>query len=413
MLTNLFLSSAVLFLAVTGLCLLAFMKIASPASEDGYVGSARCIHCHEEQNREWSGSLHTKMMRPADDPGVVVARFAESDEGRQFELDEAVWAIGGKWEQQFMGHNGERETLLPGVWLGEIGTWDFKGWDGWQEPIPLSRCHGCHTVGLDVETGQFVEPNIGCESCHGPGEWHVVTNGLGRIHAGSDSETCGQCHARGVDPSNEYFFPVGFRPGMDLDAHFRFDEPSPDQTSSSWWGNGSERRRHQEYTAWRVGGHAHSLEALKNGYDGRYGEVTAQCLSCHSGDYILAPERSKPSFSDVKQGITCAVCHNAHGDLDQARVDCAACHTTGAFEHGRARNADHVPCPADAEVGCVDCHMPLTGTLGGLFSLHSHRPGIVQPIETERWGVPNSCSNGGCHEREPAGDMQARFDQFY
>ena len=115
------------------------------------------------------------------------------------------------------------ETVLPGAWLGVAGYWDFKGSDGWQEPVPLRRCHGCHTVGLDVETDEFVEGNIGCESCHGAGEWHAETLGLGPIHNGVGSEGCGQCHPRGRTPSGEFFFSVGFRPGHDRQGVNRRD----------------------------------------------------------------------------------------------------------------------------------------------------------------------------------------------
>jgi hypothetical protein len=353
------------------------------------------------------------MMRPVSSPGVVVARFSDEDAERHFEIDDAVWAIGGKWEQQFMGHDGTTETLLPGVWLGAENRWDFKGWDGWQVPEPLRRCHGCHTVGLDVETGTFVEPNIGCESCHGPGSWHVDTLGLGRIHDGQDADVCGQCHSRGRTPDGEYFFPVGYRPGHDLDDYFHFDEPSPEQTSSSWWGNGSERRRHQELSAWRGGGHVDALRSLTDDYDGRYGAVNDDCLACHSVDYVLAPVRYKPSLAEAREGVTCAVCHNTHGDLDRPRMGCDGCHTEGPLYHEPVAREDHVPCPDWADVGCVDCHMPTTGSLGGDFVLHSHRPGIVEPAETEAWGMPSSCSSGGCHGGVEPAVLQGMFERFY
>ena len=99
------------------------------------------------------------------------------------------------------------------MWLHGVGKWDFKGWDGWEVPVPLRRCHGCHTVGLDVETGHFVEPNIGCESCHGPGGWHAKTLGFGRIHSSGDAQVCGQCHVRGRSSSGGHFFPTGYQPG--------------------------------------------------------------------------------------------------------------------------------------------------------------------------------------------------------
>jgi len=387
------------------------VKLA-PADRQTYVGSESCASCHTAAYTAWKDSQHTRMMRPVNAPGVLVADFEQETDGRQFELSDAVWAIGGKWEQQFMGHDGETETLLPGVWIKGKGKWDFKGWDGWEVPVPVRRCHGCHTVGLDVTTGKFVEPNIGCESCHGPGGWHVRTLGFGRIHSSADAQVCGQCHSRGRSISGEYFFGVGYRPGDELAHYFTEVEAVEGQLDKEWWSNGFERSRHQELTSWRQGGHANSLKSLREGYDGRYGEVTSDCLGCHAGDYILA-DRRKPGIEDVKEGITCSVCHQSHGELDKARMDCADCHGPGAFYHEPQRNAAHVACGASSGVGCVGCHMPKVVQIGGVFALHTHRPGVVPPADTEPDGMPNSCQNGGCHADRPLEWLREAFARSY
>ena len=154
--------------AFSGLLYATILVAQAPIPEDAhYVGSHACGTCHWNAHRGWEDSLHPKMMRPVDQEGVVVADFHPGK--MPFDPQQAVWAIGSRFEQQFMGHDGRTETLLPGSWLVDKGEWKTKGWDGWQVPVPLQRCHGCHTVGLDVETGRFVEPGIGCESCHGPG----------------------------------------------------------------------------------------------------------------------------------------------------------------------------------------------------------------------------------------------------
>ena len=316
--------------------------------------------------------------------------------------------IGGKWEQQFMGHDGEGETLLPGAWLHLGGEWDFKGWDGWQVPEPRRRCHGCHTVGLEPETGDFVEANIGCESCHGPSSWHVDTRGFGRVVSTTDADTCGQCHVRGKDKSGRYFFPVGYEPGGSLTDYFELEEPYLGQNSSHWWGNGRARNRHQEYAAWRRGGHADSLRSLREDYDGRFGALTDECLSCHAADAILQPWR-QVTAATATEPVTCSVCHNTHGALDQPRLTCGDCHGDGASYHTPDRNADHVPCPESATVGCADCHMPKTALIGGDFALHSHSPGILTPREAAAWDMPSSCSNGGCHVDAPV----AWFDGYF
>ena len=313
-----------------------------------------------------------------------------------------------------MGHDGTTETLLPGAWLVAGNGWKKQGWDGWQVPVPLRRCHGCHTVGLDVEQGTFVEPGIGCESCHGPGSWHANTQGIGRIHSSIDAQVCGQCHARGRSTDGRYFFPTGYRPGDDLLAHFKPGEPPVGQNSSHWWGNGKERKRHQEFTAWQQGGHADSLKSLRDGYDGRYGQVDGSCLRCHVGEAALGQAVNVAALeSDDLSPVTCAVCHQVHGELDQARLRCETCHEKGAYYHREESRARHVPCPADVGVSCVNCHMPLTVKNGGAFTLHSHAPGIVPPSDTATWGVPNSCANGGCHADRDEAWLQAAYDSHF
>ena len=406
---------AAVLVAALGLCASAiagviYLKTATPPGDNHYLGSSACERCHRPEFGVWHESQHTKMMRPVANPGVLVADFSPGV--APFKADAAYWAIGGKWEQQFMARDASGETLLPGAWEVSSHRWDRVSWDGWNKPIPNERCNGCHTVGLDPVTGIFVEPNIGCEACHGPGEWHAKTLGLGLIESLPDAEVCGQCHSRGTDPSGHFHFPLGYKPGGTLKTHFDLESGSPGQNSSDWWGNGRARSRHEEFPDWSTGGHANSLRVLREGYDGRYGPVVDDCLRCHSGDYILADGR-KPRVAEARVGITCSVCHNVHGDLDQARVGCADCHESGAYYHEPVRNTDHVPCPASANVSCVDCHMPKVIQIGGEYQFHSHASGILEPKEAARWGMPSSCSQGGCHAGIDFTELQTKFDRFY
>ena len=333
----------VIALGLLALPALGYWVRTHPAPVDArYVGSGECQGCHRSEHAEWEGSLHTKMMRPVNGPGVLVADMAPGPEGPPFDPNDAVWAIGGKRSQQFMGERDGHETLLPGAWEVDRQAWKRVGWDGWQVPVPLQRCHGCHTVGLDTSTGVFVEPNIGCESCHGPSEWHVQTFGLGEVHSSADPRVCGQCHTRGKTTNRKFHFPVGYRPGGDF-TDFQPSEPSLGQNSTNWWGNGRERRRHQQYATWSRGGHANSLKRLQESYDGRYGPFQKDCLSCHAAEAALQPERNL-GIEDVQWGVTCQVCHNSHGELESARSQCRDCHQKGAFQHREELNAVHVAC---------------------------------------------------------------------
>jgi formate-dependent nitrite reductase cytochrome c552 subunit len=81
--------------------------------------------------------------------------------------------------------------------------------------------------------------------------------------------------------------------------------------------------------------------------------------------------------------------------------------------HQPERNAEHVVCGDDAKVTCVDCHMPLTAKTGGGLNLHSHQPGIIPPSDTELYGIPSSCSNGGCHTGQDVDWLQAAYERHY
>jgi len=388
-----------------------YIKLKPVPDSAEYVGSGKCQSCHLTDHTNWSTSLHTKMMRRVEQPGVVVADL--ESEAISFHTEDAVWAIGGKWEQQFMGEQDGAETLLPGAWLVNQQKWKTTGWDGWKVPQPLQRCHGCHSVGLNVKSGKFVEPSVGCESCHGPGSWHVNTKGLGKISNSIDPQVCGQCHTRGRSTSGEYFFPEGYRPGKQLADYFKEEEPDYIQNSSKWWANGQPRKRHQEYYSWKQGGHNNSLKSLKENYAGQYGKVTSKCLSCHAGEAINDQQSESYQLNEVQYGITCAVCHNTHGDIDKPRLDCASCHGEGASYHQPEKKSQHIACPQAAKVRCQQCHMPLTVMNGGDYTLHSHRAGIIPPGDTRQFGVPNSYGNGGCHKDKDVDWLEAAYQKHY
>ncbi len=396
----------ILTLSIMGIGFVTSVKLDIFPHANDYVGSDSCVSCHENDHGAWSDSMHPRMMQKVSDQSVVADLESPNI---LFEPSDARWTIGSKWEQQFMGHEDGKDTLLPGRWMVSGQNWDQKNWDGIEAPEPLRRCHGCHTVGLNVDDGTFVEPSIGCESCHGSGGWHVKTRGLGKIINSVSAEVCGQCHSRGRTEDQKYYFPVNYTPGDDLPENFKLDRPDFLQNSSNWWGNGSERRRHQEYIAWSREGHANSLKSLREDYDDRFGKVTEECLSCHEAEHAIDSTNAKSKFSTATEGITCSVCHNVHGELDEIRISCDQCHTNGALHHTETISKPHIPCPDEAEVGCVNCHMPLTVKNGGGFTLHSHAPNIVTPEETIKFGVPNSCQNGGCHADISPETMQEMY----
>jgi mono/diheme cytochrome c family protein len=62
------------------------------------------------------------------------------------------------------------------------------------------KCYPCHTTGYNAKTKAFVERNIGCEACHGPGEkYQAMMMGAeaekgGEIANENARKSCGKCH---------------------------------------------------------------------------------------------------------------------------------------------------------------------------------------------------------------------------
>lgn len=134
------------------------------------------------------------------------------------------------------------------------------------------------TVYKKLTSGMIAVGNVGCESCHGPSEDHAMTADKKKISVTADGGTCNQCH----------------------------DGP----------------KKHSIGTFWRES--AHSNMKLSAGESNR-----AACWPCHNGTAFIAmtnvwtANRSMTSADSAKvnpdfKSISCAVCHDAHGNSNTA-----------------------------------------------------------------------------------------------
>jgi len=131
--------------------------------EAHFVGSSKCLECHEENHKSWSHSRHPKMIQdPIKNPQVVVADFSKLPKDANFALKDAVYTVGGKFKQRFMMRkdiNGTEDYILGNYqWNVQTNKWQgFKPWKYWyknayphaNEELPTSRaCDGCHFTGF-------------------------------------------------------------------------------------------------------------------------------------------------------------------------------------------------------------------------------------------------------------------------
>ncbi|MBL6981104.1 MAG: carboxypeptidase regulatory-like domain-containing protein [Anaerolineales bacterium] len=327
----------------------------------------------------------------------------------------------------------------PALAEGDVGLPKFwkKGPEHWCPPTnTLSRnCAGCHATGIeidyvDIEDGDhtykgvvtafdYVDLNVTCERCHGPGSDHADTADPTMIvnptyiTAQASNEVCGQCHAshggKSLNPPG-YFKPsfdetykdtLGrgfFVPGVyELETFItNYNQP----TINNEWKVGP-------FNSWSDGIHsrAHSQqlpELLRSVHvDNPFEKLT--CASCHDvhtldagpatmavGDYEL----SNPAYGN---NTLCLACHATHGPFEGVSEDDVAvlqlqagrdvsldgvamtledvnvilalnnvARAVGSHISKEAGMGGALYTPADPEnpVGsCASCHMPKIGKL--------------------------------------------------
>ena len=413
-----------------------------------YSTSNSCKECHNGKHEAWSNSLHPKIFKPYTNDTQIVADFKNKPDFVKFDKKDIEVIIGGKWEQVFARKIEGEYYPFPAKWMVLTQEWIPYKTKDWNKTPLTQKCNGCHTTGLDKQTGEFSEWGVSCESCHGPASTHVqnkkmLTQSECTICHNSDSlveelnkkediivsvksAVCGQCHSRGKEKGLDKYhtevqfnFPVEYLPGQNLSQNFKPTTPQTDKKGKNWWGNGISKNRHQEYADFNRSKHASSLKNLKEKKNTKCAQQPKDsCLQCHSADYILAPKDNKPTLQTAKLGITCVVCHNPHSlgegkrDANQPSSGCGNCHIGNMSFNVNKLNQKHYPCPTN-EVSCADCHMPRIVKTGGKFSLRSHAFKIIPPEATKKYGMPNSCQNGSCHADKPLEWAQEEYSKFY
>ncbi len=398
-----------------------------------YVGSEKCSTCHSDKFKSWQETMHPKMIQDATAEGVIIGDFENipeefADVKDVMDPEKVVYTIGSKWKQRYLveGEDGNH-YILPLQWNTAKEQWQPYHKDDWNDPSRAweKKCAGCHTTGFDPTSLEFVEPGVGCESCHGPGSLHAKSGDKSKIVRTIDTDVCASCHNRGKAPSGEGY-PVGFKPGDELTEEHYVSVTVGDKNV---WDNGWAKGHHQQYLDWLLSGHAEALEGLK-----KNDHATDTCLNCHSADYRLAPEDAKPTLAEVTKSVNCNVCHVTHGpgvdepQLRMAREEtCTTCHNAGgeitpgeAVHHPQAEmqagtgGLEVAAMPsihAAAGVTCVDCHMTKVAKTINKWDISNHVFGVVTPAEAAKYeGMPDSCTT--CHKDSKPEERQAVLDAW-
>jgi hypothetical protein len=270
------------------------------------------------------------------------------------------------------------------------------------------ECKDCHvdmhqqTVGLE------------CDRCHTPNSW--VVNNVTQLHqmsrfplVGAHSEAdCGQCHTNlisaSVSASFLRFDPLGIE-CIDCHRDTYLATTNPNHIQSNFSTNCIDCHKFNSY-AWLGSGINHDFFPLTGVHEvnnctechttGSFGDISAECVSCHQSDYNAT---SNPNHSSLNFSTQCKDCHTLSpgwkpaeyrehdvisfpiysGEHNGEWNSCADCHTNTSnysqftcidcHEHNRAdSDEDHggVAGYEYSSPACFACH-PL-GTEEGAFN---------------------------------------------
>ncbi|MDO4570979.1 MAG: tetratricopeptide repeat protein [Planctomycetia bacterium] len=386
-----------------------------------YVGNEVCISCHQMLGERWRGSYHAKAMDFAT-PETVVGDFQNAqcthgeEVARFFQKDGAFWAaldspqteypikyvIGFYPLQQYMVEFPDgRIQCLPYAWDVDGKKWyhlypDEKIPVGdllhWRQPAQNwnAVCASCHTTGLKRNFSfeknafhtTFVEMNVGCESCHGPGSLHVEmakkraeetqeaeVSPASRLRdphygfgfftfEGADGPTatdaCSTCHAR-----RREIYP-GFQPGAKF-SDFYFPELLD---TNAFYPDGQIREEVYEYSSF---------------LQSKFYAIGGSCSDCH--DRFIAKAPQTIVSGETKPPTVLEMCGKCH---DPEIYDTPKHHF-----HNVAQSVEGTR--------CEDCHMPKT-TYMGVDDRRDHAISIPRPQLTLDLEIPNACNR--CHTNE-------------
>lgn len=388
--------------------------------EATFTGGSACIDCHQKEYRLWKGSDHDSAMAVASDTSVVGdfnnAEFTFNGKTSKFYKRAGKFyvfteGIGGKMEEYLVSHtfgirplqqylipfeNGKYQCL-PIAWNTIEQKWfhmaamvykpeDIKpdNWLYWTNQAQNwnSMCAECHSTNLqknfDLETKSYnttwVDINVNCEACHGPGSAHIewarlpemgrpqdVNTGLvvrtSKITSRQYVESCAPCHARRssfgpydhkYSEFSSYAIPqLPTRPTYHIDGQF-LDEDYE-------YGSFTQSKMYMKDVRC---GDCHDPHSLKRKFEGN-----ALCTQCHKAE----------EYDTYNHHL-----HKSKGEAGNSFVN---------------KRGEKV------EVGegalCRDCHMPGRYYMG-VDKRYDHSMRIPRPDLSISLGTPNACVN--CHD---------------
>ena len=393
------------------------VSVAEPTRTVAYADNKACLGCHQAQAEQWRQSHHAQAMSAPDASTVrgnfngtefkhqgVTSRFFKRGDTFMVRTDgpdgkladfEIAYTFGVEPLQQYLiALPGGRLQPLQIAWDGPNKKWfhllpkersipgDVLHWTG-RYQTANTTCIACHVTGFekrydastDTFASRWTEPNVSCQSCHGPGARHVqwaTAKGAGKSTpeppegryglrvdfkaAGSRGQVdvCAACHSRRSDLEAA---PVPGRP--------RLDNYLPALLRAGLY-------------------HADGQQLDEVYVDGSFRQSRM-----------------------YEKGVSCSNCHNVHTGKTRLAGNalCTQCHqptanpafasAAGSFD----TPSHHFHKSDSAGAQCVSCHMP-SKTYMQIQGRPDHSLRVPRPDLTVKIGTPNACTS--CHaDRSP------------
>jgi len=390
-------------------------------SAASFVGREQCIDCHDEAYEQWLGSDHDNAMDLANEQTVlgdfndaefehdgVISRFYKKEDGYfvftegpggEMAEFEVRYTFGVEPLQQYLiPFSGGRLQALSVAWDTDEQRWfdlypdvtfsadDWLHWtrngQNWN-----GMCAECHSTDLqknyDAETKTFnttwSELDVSCEACHGPGSSHVAWAEIDPM----------------ARPEVEDYDLVVHTSGLDNRQEVELCAPCH-----------SRRSEIDDYDHSQVNLLENTVPSLL--LEGVY----------HADGQILEEDYVWGSFVQSKMyqnEVRCSDCHDVHSLAlhKEGNELCLQCHqadTYDAYEH-HFHQKIYEGQPSDGAL-CVKCHMPEQPFMV-IDDRADHSLRVPRPDLSLETGVPNSCSQSGCHDDQTVEWSADAYTEWY
>jgi hypothetical protein len=327
-----------------------------------------------------------------------------------------------------------------------------------------AQCSGCHNTGEILSGGPsgfttgYVEMNIGCEQCHGPGKAHAEMGDTTKINNPAHlldgtpdgvkkaNAICGRCHIKGssVDPlpgtqtkaGFGYLASQGVSQAGDLPAAFLVTTTLP----ADFWGYKlNPLPSVPGNTSVAPRGYPLQGDDIESGEHAPESGDAPACFDCHDPHgspnahlVVTSVDRGVHVATKTQDNSLCLACHAGTEmfpnmtQADAAQISTGnvpASVSSGVVDHMKdigmpVTNGQYDP--TGTGVGrCSTCHMTQTPSVGAPLAdkmgyaagdLHSHRFEVVWPRASVLYGVTNSCNV--CHPTTGADPVATIITQW-